>query len=330
MKLTILITLSIALCIKVRAAEGVVKSDKILVDKVIASVNEEIILLSELKNMSLRIKKQGAIDETLLLGEGKLFLDNNKTNQLAFLIREKLVESEIKLLGMTSTPEQINNELAQVAKKNQMSMPEFIRYMTSQGYNIEEYKLILKTRSERQAFFEKEIVSKLRISDEDAFGVFRSKHPNYKPTASEYKIAQIFFLNKKGGAALAFERAQSALKKLTDGIPFATLANQLDETSGANKDGVLGVFKSGEFLPEIEKAITDLAVGATSGVLSGPNGFHIVKLLDKKTVLDPNFLRVKESIKASLVQQNFERQLKNWFELKKLEANIKIHTEILY
>jgi peptidyl-prolyl cis-trans isomerase SurA len=87
----------------------------------------------------------------------------------------------------------------------------------------------------------------------------------------------------------------------------------------------LGTFKSGEFLPEIEKSIVTLNENQVSGVLRGPTGFHIVKLLSKKNVMDPEFLKVKESIKAALVQQNFERQLKNWFELKKLDSNLKVY-----
>lgn len=304
---------------------------KELVDKVVVSVNDEIILLSELNNMQSRTKKQGAIDETLLLGESIEALKADKKAQLSFLINEKLVDSEIKRLGMTSSSEQVDGELAQMAKKNKMSLSEFSNFIAMQGYSIDEYKNILKARSERQVFFEKEIVNKLRISDEDAYGVFRAKYPNYRPSVGEFKIAQIFFSNKKGGgeSTKPLERAEAALHRLAAGESFEALANQLDETPGSNKDGVLGVFKSGEFLPQIEKAIGDLSISTVSGILKGPNGFHIVKLLDKKTVLDPNFLRVKESIKASLVQQNFERQLKNWFELKKLGANIKTYNEAL-
>ncbi|MEK6627824.1 MAG: peptidylprolyl isomerase [Bdellovibrionota bacterium] len=302
---------------------------KELVDKVVVSVNDEIILLSELKNMQARASKPGAIDETLLLGESVSALKKDKKAQLNFLINEKLVDSEVKRLGMTSPGEQVDAELAQMAKKNKMSMSELSSYVANQGYTMAEYKNILKARSERQVFFEKEIVNKLRISDEDAYGVFRAKYPNYRPSVAEFKIAQIFFSNKKGESEGVWGRAEAALNKLAAGESFETLANQLDETPGSNKDGVLGVFKSGEFLPQIENAIGDLSVDAVSGILKGPNGFHIVKLLAKKTVLDPNFLRVKESIKASLVQQNFERQLKNWFELKKLEANIKTYDEAL-
>ncbi|MBY0553247.1 peptidylprolyl isomerase [bacterium] len=302
---------------------------KEVVDKIAASVNNEIVLLSELKSMEARLKKVGSIEESLLLGASPDSLKGNKKAQLDFLIREKLVDSEIKRLSMSLTEEQVNAELAQMAKRGRMTMAEFTSYMAGQGYTLEQYKEVLKAQNERRAFFEKEIVSKLRITDEDAYGVFQTKFPNYRPSVGEFKIAQIFFSVKKGGPDSALERAKAALEKINGGESFETVANLVDETPGSNKDGVLGSFKSGEFLPEIENALGGLSVGSISGILRGPNGYHIVKLLDKKSVVDPNFIKVKEQIKASLIQQNFERQLKNWFELKKLDANIKIYNEVL-
>lgn len=296
---------------------------KEVVDKIVASVNEEIVLLSDLKKMQSRVKKIGSVDETLLLGESMESLQKSEQEQLDFLIREKLVDSEIKRLGMTVSDEQVTAEMNQMAKRNQMSEAEFASYMKSQGYTVEEYKVILKARLERQTFFEREIISKLRITDEDAYGVFRARFPNYRPSVSEYKIAQIFFSSRgQGGDEGALSRARAAQDKLKNGESFESLANQLDETPGSNKDGVLGTFKSGEFSPTMEKAVENLSVNDHTGVVEGPTGYHIIKLLSKNTILDPNFVRVKEQIKAGLVQQNFERQLKNWFELKEADAKI--------
>jgi peptidyl-prolyl cis-trans isomerase SurA len=302
---------------------------KEVVDKVIASVGDEIILLSELQNMQVRAKKAGGIDETLLLGESADTIKTDKKAQLNYLIREKLVESEVKRLNLTATDEQVNAELSQMSKRSQMSLPEFTNYMATQGYKLDEYKQILKSRIERQTFFEKEIISKLRITDDDAFGVFQTKYPKYRPSVGEFKIAQIFFAAKTGSGEEALARAKAALARINNGESYEAVANQVDETPGSNKDGVLGVFRSGEFLPEIEAAISNLSPNSVSGIIKGPSGYHIVKLLSKKTILDPNFLKVKENIKAGLVQQNFERQLKNWFELKKIDANIKIYDEAL-
>ncbi|MGZ3691694.1 MAG: peptidylprolyl isomerase [Pseudobdellovibrio sp.] len=298
---------------------------KELVDKIVASINSDVVLLSEMKSFPARIDKQGAIDETILLGDSLDDLKKNKDLQLNYLVREKILNSEIKRLGMGATDAQIDSELAQMAKRNHMDTTEFSGFLSSQGYTVDDYKKILKARIERQSFFEREIISKLRITDEDALGYYQTKNPNYRPSVGEFKIAQIFFSNKKGGQEQALARAQAAYERLKSGDSYETLANQLDETPGANPDGVLGTFKSGEFVPEIEKAITSVSEGQTTGIVQGPNGFHIVKVLSKKSVLDPDFLKAKEAIKSNLIQQNFERQLKNWFELKKQEANLKVY-----
>lgn len=298
---------------------------KELADRVLVNVNDEIILQSELKALPRRAEKEGAVDETLLFGEKISALKTNKKLQLAFLIRERLIDSEVKRLGLSSTSEQIEAEYSSMYKRGGMGSSDFATYLKNRGYSVKEYKQLLKARSERQSFFEKEIIAKLRITDDDAYAVFQKKFPNHKTTVGEFKISQIFFSTKKrGGAEEALSRASAAYSRLLAGEKFELVANLLDETPNANKDGFLGEFKAGEFIPEIERALSDVAEGDFTKIIRGPGGFHIVKIISKKTVPDPAFLKVKESIKAGLIQQSFERQLKNWFEFKMQEASIKI------
>jgi peptidyl-prolyl cis-trans isomerase SurA len=174
---------------------------KELVNKVLVVVNSETVLLSDLKKLQARIQKPGAIDDTLLLGEKVDSLKNNRKAQIDFLIREKLVESEIKRQNFSVTDDRVENEMNLLAKRANLSRPDFNKFIARQGFTVDEYKEILKARLERQSFFESEIVSKLRITDEDAYGEFQSKNPNYKPNVNEFKIAQIFFSpNKRGGS----------------------------------------------------------------------------------------------------------------------------------
>ena len=299
---------------------------KEVVNKILVVVNSEIIMQSDLKKIQERIQKPGAVDETLLLGEKVESLKNNKKAQLDFLIREKLVESEIKRKNFSVTDERVEAEMNTLANKAQMSRPDFNKYVGRQGFSVDDYKEILKSRLERQSFFESEIVSKLRITDEDALGEFQAKNPKYRPNVNEFKISQIFFSPKKGGAQGALDRATAISNRIQAGDRFETLANTNNETAGANRDGVLGTFRSGEFLPEIERAVGSLSANEVSGVIKSAAGYHIVKVLSKKTTVDPNFLKVKEMIKASLVEKNFQRQLKNWFEVKKQDAYISNQT----
>lgn len=303
---------------------------KEVVDKIIATVNSEAILLSDLKKLNARVLQPGGIDESLLLGEKIDTLKSDKTAQLQFLIREKLITAEIKRQNLSITDDKVEAEVNQAARKSQMSRPEFDKYIAKQGFSVEDYKEFLKNRIERQSFFESEIVSKLRITDEDAYGEYQTKNPNYKPNVNEFKIAQIFFdPHQKGDGAAALARANAVLEKLKAGESYESLANKFNEDASGNKDGVLGVFKTGELNPETERAVTSLPEGEFTDIVKSKQGFHIFKLISKKTTLDPQFLKYKEAIKSSLIEKNFARQLKNWFESKKQDAYIKIYETAL-
>jgi peptidyl-prolyl cis-trans isomerase SurA len=119
---------------------------KELVDKIVASVSSDALLLSEVKSFSSRVDRQGSVDDTLLLGTSLETLRKSKTEQLNYLLREKILDSEIKRLGLSAGDSQVEGELAQMAKRNHLGTAEFSDYLKSQGYSIDEYKQILKSR----------------------------------------------------------------------------------------------------------------------------------------------------------------------------------------
>ena len=296
-----------------------------VVDKIVAIVNSESILQSELNSFPSRLKKEGSLDESLLLDQKPSDLKLSRTQQLQFIIREKLVESEVKKQNLEITDDAVSLEVDKLAKKNGLSKTQLEASLKKQGYTITEYRKVLKSRMERQSFFESEIISKLRITDEDAYNEYKNKVPNYRPNVNEYKIAQIFFDPRKGSPQLALKRATEVYGKMTSGESFESLANKFNEEKSANPDGLLGQFKSGEFNADLEKAVENLDKGQTTAIVKSKIGFHIVKVLDKKVSYDPQFLRYKEQIKSSLIEKNFKRQLKNWFESKKQSSYIKIY-----
>ncbi len=296
-----------------------------VVDKIVAIVNSESILQSELNGFPSRLKKEGSLDESLLLDLKPTDLKSNRAEQLQFIIREKLVESEVKKQNLEITDDAVNLEVDKLAKKNGLSKSQLEASLKKQGYSLPEYRKTLKSRMERQNFFESEIISKLRITDEDAYNEYKNKVPNYRPNVNEYKIAQIFFDPRKGSAQQALKRATDVYSKMTSGESFESLANKFNEEKSANPDGLLGQFKSGEFNSDLERAVENLDKGQTTAIVKSKIGYHIVKVLDKKVSYDPQFLRYKEQIKSTLIEKNFKRQLKNWFESKKQSSYIKIY-----
>jgi len=314
MKIFFLIILIISLQIKAE-----------LIDRVVVIINNEIITDAELKQFSKKIDKNGFIDEMLLLGKSTSDLKKNKSDQLDYMINERLLSSEIKRLNLSVTLERVDQEIKDIAKKNGMSKSDLLSNIKSQGVSVSEYQDFVKTRIERQSLVETEITSKIRVSDEDVLAHYMKTYPNSNSGIYEYALSHIYFNPKKGGTESALERAQIVLKKLRSGESFEVLAEQHSEDTNFATGGALGTFKAGELTKEMETSVAKLNAGEFSDIIKIKDGFRIVKVNTKKIVSDPRFEKEKEKIRAQLFEKSFQKHFKNWLETKKEESFVKIN-----
>lgn len=297
-----------------------------VVEKTVAIVNSEVVLESDVRKMSSKLKKKDLIFDYLIVGNEAAFYKGERKALLDYLINEKLMDSEVKRLSLSLPPEKVDEEIREIGKRNNMGPQEVIRAFTSEsGLSAQEFKEFTKTRLERQSLISNEIISKLRISDEDAYSEYLRKNPNAQSGTNEYSIAHIFFNPKKGGAEESLKRAQDVLEKLRSGQSFETLAEQHSEDPNFSNGGFLGNFKTGEFLKELETSVSGLSPGQNSKIVKSRMGFHIVKLLNKKTISDPEFERAKERIKSQIFETTFRRQLHLWLQAKKDDSFVRIN-----
>ena len=296
-----------------------------VVEKTVAIVNSELVLESDFKELQKRIGKPGLIDETLLFDASADSLKNNRKSQLNYLINEKILQSEVKRLNLSVTNDRVDAEIKDMAKRNNVSEDQLLQIIKGQGLDPIEYRAFLKESIEKRSLMDSEIISKLRIADEDALNEYLKTSPQSRPAIDEFSVSHIFFSPKKGGPEAAVKRAEVVLGKLRAGENFETLAQQFSEDPNFSSGGSLGSFKSGEFLPEIEEAISNLKVNETTVIVKSRMGYHIVKLTGKKLTTDPKFERQKEAIKARLMEASFKRQLKSWLQSKREESSIRIN-----
>lgn len=297
-----------------------------VVERTVAVVDNEVILESDFKFLQQKLKTPAMIDEALL-PNGKSIEDIKKSRplQLEYLINERILDSEVKRLNHSVTMERVDQEIKDMAKKNNVSVNDILAAFKAQGISTSEYQAFLKSKIEKQSLIESEVISKLRISDDDALAEYLKSNPERKSTVNEFTVAHIFFNPQKGGSEAAYKRAETVLQKLNAGENFETLAEQNSEDPNFSTGGLLGTFKSGEFLPEVESSIQKLSAGQTTGIVKSRMGFHLVKLLNKKLTTDPKFEKEKERIKAQLFEQNFKRQMKAWLLAKREEAFVRIN-----
>ncbi|PEJ07001.1 peptidylprolyl isomerase PrsA [Bacillus wiedmannii] len=171
-------------------------------------------------------------------------------------------------------------------------------------------------RLKDEADFKNQIKFKLAMNEAIKKSVTeKDVKDHYKP---EIKASHILVSDEN--------EAKEIKKKLDAGTSFEELAKQeSQDLLSKDKGGDLGYFNSGRMAPEFETAAYKLKVGQISNPVKSPNGYHIIKLTDKKD-LQP-YDEVKDSIRKNLEAERiadptFSHKLIQK-ELKK--ANIKIN-----
>ncbi|EEM72983.1 MULTISPECIES: peptidylprolyl isomerase PrsA [Bacillus cereus group] len=181
----------------------------------------------------------------------------------------------------------------------------------------DQFKNILKNNGLKdEADFKNQIKFKLAMNEAIKKSVTeKDVKAHYKP---EIKASHILVSDEN--------EAKEIKKKLDAGASFEELAKQeSQDLLSKEKGGDLGYFNSGRMAPEFETAAYKLNVGQISNPVKSPNGYHIIKLTDKKE-LQP-YDEVKDSIRKNLEEERianptFSHKLLQK-ELKK--ANIKIN-----
>ena len=302
-----------------------------VVEGIVAIVNDDIIMQSDVLDYKKKLKNNQFLDDTLVVNASEL-LENPKT-LIDHLINEKLMDTEVKKQNLTVTEERIQQEIQKIAQGNRINKRQLLQALKKEQIPFQDYKKFLKTKLERQALIERVIIPYIQISDEDIASYYyaRLQKNNSKKTPKfEYNIHHILFSwesRKQKDIQIAKSQAEKAHSLLKSGTSFDSLAERY------NKDknplifsGSLGTFKSNELLASFDSAIQNLKAGQSSQVVKGHNGFHILRLTSKRLIEDPNLTKRKSEIHSALYQEAFRKRLALWLEQRRHQSFIKINS----
>ncbi|ADY20540.1 peptidylprolyl isomerase PrsA [Bacillus paranthracis] len=181
----------------------------------------------------------------------------------------------------------------------------------------DQFKNVLKNNGLKdEADFKNQIKFKLAMNEAIKKSITeKDVKDHYKP---EIKASHILVSDEN--------EAKEIKKKLDAGASFEELAKQeSQDLLSKEKGGDLGYFNSGRMAPEFETAAYKLKVGQISNPVTSPNGYHIIKLTDKKE-LKP-YDEVKDSIRKNLEEERISDPIfgKKLLQDELKKANIKIN-----
>ena len=284
-------------------------SGSVVVDRVVAVVNDEIITLSDLQREEALKKSDALRDDHMVLED---------------MIDRKLQMAAAKRAGVDVTDKELADAVADITKRNGMDMGQFGIALAKEGLTLEQYKAELREQITLSRLFNKYIRSGVNVDEAEARAFYQNNLKTYS-LPEEILVRQIFLaLPDKATPAQAAgirEKALSVYARAQKGEDFIRLVREISQGATASQDGDLGFIRRQDALPEIEEAARTLKPGDSSSPFLCAGGYHIIKLEEVRTPVRP-FEKVKDEIMKTLFEQKTENTYRGWLQTLRGDSHI--------
>ena len=249
-----------------------------LVDKTVAVVGNEVILVSDLESQVQQEQAQG----------------RSSDRDMRCTILENMMESKIFLMQARIDSLKVSYDMVDGELSNRIDT-----YRTYLGGDeeMEKYfgKPLYKLRQEwRQLFEDQSLIQQEQMNIANAIPeVTPYDVQQFLDTVSvedlpvvpiKYQLSQICIYPDREAAATAVKERLLALReRIINGEKFANLARLYSEDPGsARRGGELGMASKSIFWPAFSDAAMALRPGVISQIVETPDGFHIIEVIEKK------------------------------------------------
>jgi peptidyl-prolyl cis-trans isomerase SurA len=247
---------------------------------------------------------------------------------LEALITDKLLEREIKALGIVARDDEIDRYIHEVQARTGMDDARFQQAIKSQGMSWEAYRAKVKGEIEKAQLVNREIRQHVNVSPEEIRRYY-AQHLDDYAIAERIRVRDIFIsADSSEDDALEHARAKAEeVRKLAlSGRDFATLARQYSEGPGADKGGELGTFSRGEMEGGLEEVLFRLKPGEISEPVRSGSGFHLLRVDERIAGGHKPLDEVKEDIREALYNEALEARFQQWLSRDLRERH---HVEVL-
>lgn len=251
-----------------------------LLDRIVAIVNNDIILKSELDAEVTKTEQELAARHVQVDDISKL-----KRKVLDKIIMEKLQLQRIKQRGIQVQDEEVLGQIGDIAKKNHLTVLELRdRLNLSEPDGFKHFR----DRVRQQMLFQKlrqvEVLDQTQVTEEEVNNYLQRQ--NLIQNNYEYHLQHIMVNLPESATPAqrdeAKQKAENILKKLQDGQDFSQIAVRYSEGTKALNGGDLGWLTTDQIPTFFTNIVESLKVGQISNLIRSPVGYHIIKLLGKR------------------------------------------------
>ena len=269
--------------------------------KIVAVVEDDVILKQELDREVSTIAQRIQASKTQMPPEYIL-----RKQVLEKMIIDKLQRQLAAKAGINVTEDMLNNSAADIAQRNNMTLQQFRVELEHQGMTYKGFLDNMRNEIIINQLRSREIGGRIKVTDREVEHYMETQG-KIGDEAVQYHLGHILIAVKEAASATQIQKAQSKaddlVRKLRAGQDFSQTAMSESEDDNALKGGDLGWRTLNDVPTIFADKISQLHAGEVADPVRSPSGFHIVKMLEIKGLLDSHTI-TKTKVRHILIKTN--------------------------
>jgi peptidyl-prolyl cis-trans isomerase SurA len=275
-----LIQLALLACV-LAATPITATGQALLIDRIIAVVGEDVVMLSELKveatKLEMRLRQKNV---SPMPSKGAI-----QKQAFDTLVLNKLQLAEAERLGIEADEQTISKAINAIAQNNQMTVPELRDALAAEGMDFEAFRRTMKDEIVVRRLRNREVTNKIQVTKSEVDSYLARSGGADGRTAVHMLYIKIATPDGASPAQREEARvlASEVVQRLNAGEDFRALAQQVSTGQNALQGGDLGWIDVNSVPPLLQPYVAKMNTGEIEGPIATSSGFHIIKLEEARS-----------------------------------------------
>jgi peptidyl-prolyl cis-trans isomerase SurA len=282
---------------------------RVMIDRVIARVNEKIITQRQYdlqkEDLRARLEKQYSGEELEAQYQAQA------KDLLRGMIDQDLLVQKAQDLNINVDAQEVQR-LDEIRKQMGLASIQYLENeVEKEGMIWEDFQNNIQRELLTREVIGREVGSRIMVTNADAKKYFQSHKKEFASPAG-VDLAEVEISTQKWGAQVADQRAKAALAMIQNGAKWEDVVKKYSDGANVDNGGDVGFLPKGSYTSNISKAIGNLDPGDTSGIIPLSTGYLIVKVLQLRSAGAPQFQEVADQVENVLYNQKMQPALRNY------------------
>ncbi|MDL2268596.1 SurA N-terminal domain-containing protein [Desulfosarcina sp. OttesenSCG-928-A07] len=296
------------------------------VDRIIAIVNEDIILLSEL-NARMAPYVERVRQEGLSPVQTSQMLAKLRQDMIDRMVDEKLTDQEVRRQDLSVDDAEIDSTIERIKVSNSFTDEDLRAFLEREQTTMDAYRQKIREQLLRFRLVNYQVKSRIVITDEDIQNYY-DRNPDLYGDEMVYHLRNITFPMPTSATpaqrAEVRKQMETIHEKLVSGGDFAALAQTYSKGPGADRGGDIGQFKRSSLSGQIQSALSGLNSGEFTQILDTDRGLQLFYVESVTSGEGRSVEAARQEIQQKLFEERVDAKFVSWLEDLRSRSHIKI------